>query len=82
VVALLGGFAASRSEAHGARQMRQSTAKTAAAPAAKPAVKPVAKPAPVSSFVPGVSQRGSLGGPISKGTGINGTGIMPKQVSR
>jgi hypothetical protein len=77
-VAILGGFAASGGDAHQTQQARRSPAKIAAIPAPKP----IAKPAPNRSVASAASRSGTLGGPVNKGPGINGTGMRPKTVSQ
>ncbi len=61
---VLVGFAAAPSDA---QQTPQGTAKTAAN-----------KPAPISSVGTAGPRRGSLGGPVSKGAKVNGTGMRSK----
>ena len=46
--------------------------------APKAVAKPVAKPAPAGSAGPAKSQRGTVGGPANKSSGISGTGSRPK----
>lgn len=60
---VVGGLAATPSDA---QQPRQGTTKT------------VAKPATASSLGSGGSRRGSVGGPVSKGAKISGTGMRSK----
>ena len=60
---VVGGVAAVPSEA---QPTRPATTKT------------VAKPAPAGSVGGAASQRGAIGGPVSKGAKINGTGMRSK----